>query len=923
MPPKTGHRRVFAACLSCRTRKAKCDLGDADNPHGPPCARCKRERKECVFAKPIAAAGAPRQRQHKSQQQRQLSPQQQQPQQAHLTSRQPSITPSNSDPSMTFLAQVAGTIAKSDDRDRINAQDRIQRIERVASPYDSEPIMDSFGHAASQPNFSRQGSANKRPFSMPAPRSTLLIRPKPGSSLQDIDYIGHLLSIGEAKRLIRLFFLTMHPFYPYIPKEMHDEKVLAGYPMLLCTILAIATRYHTLPDILGHDDDSEDNDEHPQDHLHKRRHTMSMNEQKHMDPYAAGERNIYVHEQLWVYAQRLMSMTVWGESSSRSIGTLLSFLLFTEWNPRAIHFRWSDYANSGEDDDDQMPPRPIQSMGYGIDNTENSNNEDEYAGLSALKRSEIMSFMLIGTAVRLSFLLDDHPLIVLATNISESHTSIGLHKKSMLQQTLNEVDINDKRLLFTNYQKATIELLQFSSLCYETLYGTKPKFITLDKYQTLTILDILSPVLENWYKKYYKLLKPSHLHNVALNPKNSINGDSPSGVGNKFNPNWLEIDSNYPKLQKDLNTSIERESLILDYYYTKLYLYSLALSGDTSVSANLNSKKGRTLRLDELARYSRYVELAYKAAKEVLNVILRVKKLKMVKYIPVRWVTRVIKSVSFIVKCYLTLTTSHNVPKQQQQSQQQQQQHRSSASPTASPSNDESSRNSPAPDTAEDIDIDVDVTGSISSANDEILKLSVIPLEEIISFLQKVAICLRDSTPDELHLCTRYSTILMYLCSQFKSQMKSHSKKGEVRDYEEDYKSDNTAGTEANTTSATITTNNGNSSAANSNILSSTGELASGVGITGPGDGGIMNVGAQVGVTGTSLDINLNEANQELFDDLFRQNPSETLFNWFSQNDNNPGLDFVDQFTNEIERDLFGKNRTAPAAAGPAPGAPL
>ncbi|KAI5118828.1 hypothetical protein M0805_009406 [Coniferiporia weirii] len=52
--PSTGieqsRRRAYKACLHCRSRKAKCDLGDIDAPNQPPCARCKRERRECIFA---------------------------------------------------------------------------------------------------------------------------------------------------------------------------------------------------------------------------------------------------------------------------------------------------------------------------------------------------------------------------------------------------------------------------------------------------------------------------------------------------------------------------------------------------------------------------------------------------------------------------------------------------------------------------------------------------------------------------------------------------------------------------------------------------------------------------------------------------------------------------------------------------------
>ncbi|WVQ94853.1 hypothetical protein IAU59_001936 [Kwoniella sp. CBS 9459] len=43
-------KRGYRACLHCRARKAKCDLGDIDAPSSPPCSRCRRESRECVFA---------------------------------------------------------------------------------------------------------------------------------------------------------------------------------------------------------------------------------------------------------------------------------------------------------------------------------------------------------------------------------------------------------------------------------------------------------------------------------------------------------------------------------------------------------------------------------------------------------------------------------------------------------------------------------------------------------------------------------------------------------------------------------------------------------------------------------------------------------------------------------------------------------
>ncbi|OLN82731.1 Transcriptional activator ARO80 [Colletotrichum chlorophyti] len=49
-PQPAQHKRVYQACIPCRRRKVRCDLGSVDNPHDPPCVRCRRESKECFFS---------------------------------------------------------------------------------------------------------------------------------------------------------------------------------------------------------------------------------------------------------------------------------------------------------------------------------------------------------------------------------------------------------------------------------------------------------------------------------------------------------------------------------------------------------------------------------------------------------------------------------------------------------------------------------------------------------------------------------------------------------------------------------------------------------------------------------------------------------------------------------------------------------
>ena len=46
----TPHKRGYQACIPCRKRKVRCDLGPVDAPHDPPCVRCRRESKECFFS---------------------------------------------------------------------------------------------------------------------------------------------------------------------------------------------------------------------------------------------------------------------------------------------------------------------------------------------------------------------------------------------------------------------------------------------------------------------------------------------------------------------------------------------------------------------------------------------------------------------------------------------------------------------------------------------------------------------------------------------------------------------------------------------------------------------------------------------------------------------------------------------------------
>lgn len=525
------------------------------------------------------------------------------------------------------------------------------------------------------------------------------IRP---TSLEEIEYIGNfgILSAAESEYYIRMFFTTLHPFFPHIPQFLHLPKVLSGYPLLLCTILTIATRYHSMGG------SSTDN----------------------------VQKNLEIHDRLWLHVQGMISRTVWAEASTRSIGTVFAFLLLTEWNPRAIHWRVSDYANKAEDMSDN---RDTEVMAGEFP----MNAGPEPAGLGAMRRSYRMAWMLIGSAVRLAqdmAFMEVSSSTFVATHIAEINSVMNMKRRSMLSHSLAEIDLmstditeeemerreereynvnNVKEkaagfgldytpLIFTEAQRAQIELLQIISLGHESLYGYKAQLGCLTQRQNLAILNIMNPMIKNWGAKYKHFLVPT-----KSKTSSQVYFD-------------LTLEHS-PSVARKLHTLVSNESFIFDFNYTKLYIFSLALS--PSPNSNNVAKEGKfALKLDEISKSAQYIEQAFNAANEILQVAHRVHKLKMLRFMPVRWVTKIVRAVAFIVKCYLTITA-----------------HKSTEAVDGAPS-------------------------SLEDFDSTVLSLSLISVDQIVKSIYDVAVTLRDCSPDELHLCTSYSKILLYLYSEMK-----------------------------------------------------------------------------------------------------------------------------------------------------------
>ncbi|AGO12673.1 AaceriADR199Cp [[Ashbya] aceris (nom. inval.)] len=799
-------RRIYKACLNCRTRKVRCDLGPVDKPREPPCVRCSRERKECIFTE-LRRGRNRRMRVPKSDGAGQVEPEDNiclaganrgpsstmgnfngeqvatsagsDPSAESTANRQRDDQSSNSDepefserPDLSlssefttlhntfeFLTKAAGSVAKDNGRLHLNATAVGERTGAMC-----ESITLQLYNPVNSDQYTTLPSGTRTLEAMADSASELgTNRDVPESTrypvLRSIEYVGpdKTLTLEEVIRLAELFFVTHYPFFPHIPLHMQDPEELARYPILLCGILSISARYHKFDDI-------------------------------GLSNRGSPTRNVDVHEYLWRYCQQMISQTVWTEASTRSIGTVLVLLLFTEWNPRAIHRKGNDYANETDRQNEQGHPEKASTAhsGSGISATERNGPsrfvlaDQGISGLSAMRRSNRMAWMLVGNAVRLAQDMDfinNSSKIFVATHVAETNCAMNMGQNSTLSHSLINANIigsestttitnpsmsteteerykrflqklgkhaprgrvlsqlhneflEDERILHgisggsayveayydsldqtkkhvgigTTYessllergiqpiflsltQRAKIELLRIMSVGYETIYSSHSKLVLREKHHILSVLGLLSPLIENWYTQYNSLLVPA--------------GGAP------FNPT-----ADFSRINPlDLVRRIDAESIICDYYYCQLYIYSLALRADFRKPRHTNASW-----LDRLMRSARYVELAYNAAREILRSAIRVHKIRMLKFMPTRWVARIVRAVAFIVKCYLTMTAHLTAS------------HEASA----------------------------------------ILTLSAIPPDEIVSTIQRAAITLREASPDDLHLCNKYSTILMYLCSEMK-----------------------------------------------------------------------------------------------------------------------------------------------------------
>ncbi|KAJ4333709.1 zinc finger transcriptional activator, partial [Ascochyta clinopodiicola] len=196
----------------------------------------------------------------------------------------------------------------------------------------------------------------------------------------------------EAIAYIDYFYAYLSPLTPIVVPDYRDHafhaKLLKEEPMLVITLLTISSRY---------------------------------SQPSGTTNAGAASRAYLIHEKLWKYLQGMIDRMIFGQEQFgggfcgagqqpgsdvnplsrkglRTLGTVESLMLLTEWHPRALHFP------PGDDDDELVLPDDLDyEKGPKADMYKGVGDKRIDSWLEPCWRSDRMCWMLLGNAMTLAF----------------------------------------------------------------------------------------------------------------------------------------------------------------------------------------------------------------------------------------------------------------------------------------------------------------------------------------------------------------------------------------------------------------------------------------------------------------------------------------------------------------------------------------
>ena len=608
----------------------RCDLGSVDNPHDPPCVRCRRESKECYFS-------ATRRKKKSAGNEGQDSDTGDEPVYEIKSGRKRLRTKDEPD---TVVYEVededdiprtpGGSIGRTQPLRRPTAPKPIQfgeedhqkaeqtfgllQAAEVHGGHDALKLLYEAatvhgGRKTSKESGARPSLNGLSPNSLPSSGSPIVDKingsylngpmgmfqndpmwkahVNPTSAPMDIgppvdtaSYAAALkawsrfrfvragwFTAKEAIDYIEYFYRYLSPLTPVVlpdfkPYDSH-ERLLTQEPMLAVTILLIASRHMKL------------------------------------EGPGSVSRPYSIHQKLWTYLSGMIDRVIWGQEQFgggfcgagaepgcdvnpltrkglRTLGTVESLVLLTEWHPRAMHFP-PDEA----DEELMVPDAPMSTpdLSETLDVPKGIGGQRMDAWLEPCWRSDRMCWMLLGISMSLAFeigVFDASEWQRHARNID----GLPLSAEELQSYDRRRGHVRDILLIYVTQTSGRLGLTSMLPSNY-----TKPEDSTLHSLDFGQHESVRETVLHFWLRMASLMREGNQkiFANKTFTRDLIKNGDYKSALDQLQVPlhQWRKDFDKCASIPKHM-----RHILEIEYEYCRVYINALALQAVAERCAN-------------------------------------------------------------------------------------------------------------------------------------------------------------------------------------------------------------------------------------------------------------------------------------------------------------------------------------------------
>ncbi|KAJ9602635.1 hypothetical protein H2200_012828 [Cladophialophora chaetospira] len=647
--PRAGaFKRTYKACEACRKTKAKCEQDGISQS----CLKCQREQRECVFPAIRSTKRAKLSHGLTADVEDGFRIQRQVADPATLGQGQASSSPVNASTATLnnplprnipnsnlednnldpLVSKPASTALRSEreplrqyvgQTEAVSLPDHLQdQVVQTVVASSSDAVGLLFRAAGSSDSEGSDGLANEETqngtgirHSMTASNTmspSLNIRESVPADILELWNQHRFVRQGwftarEAVAYVQAFFTKLSSLSPvldsFYAEPANHRRLILEEPLLCCTVLMISSRHHQPPGAGG------------------------------------AVRADFIHARLWRHIEHLVQRITFGSekyslAKSRTLGSIQALLLITEWHPRSLHFppEYDGWDSSlAPAVDDAYTPQP--------GNSEASKRwrEDVF---EPAKRSDRLSWMLVGLGTTLAhelgvFKLADEVehvavtpahaaklrirrlLYLYGTQLSLRLGCTSIFPQEALQnitlieqkgQSTAELASHDREGMLSKWIDITRLLATIADVFFSSKSGTK-QMLRTTRY--LTLINHFQPLLDSWYKDYVQVSCPT-----------------------------MEASA--------------RKILLIEYYYARMYIHSIAIQALVDRVTNLSS--GTEPWQDHEIWRSKYaqdfisVNEVRESSGKILTTAVELSDQGVLQYCPVRLYLRIVSASVFLLK---------------------------------------------------------------------------------------------------------------------------------------------------------------------------------------------------------------------------------------------------------------------------------